>query len=643
MAEGSHTMYPGANAMLNDSYGTDSLFTGYRLPAGSFGFPSNPQTANQIKAVSDKISTGTRTVEVSGVSLGGGGPLDLIDNIPKQHFKEINRMRELAGVDLTFHGPLVEATGYAGGAWDESQRQQAERQIISSIQRGHELDPKGNIVITFHASNGLPEPETKVKYTEMTDKGPKVVEKTTALAVVNERTGQIQALGKLAPNYFVDPKNPEVNAQAALVRVNEEGWSDQISQATLGVQRAQGFLRDAREGSEKVEKIMDDKNTSFAELFALSQKNPEKYQKLLADYEKADSSLKSYAQNAISNMSYTQSFVNSSYNQLQNLYNLAYQTAQRQKQRNVIDKLEAYQKQISPMIDEFEKSKDDPAKLSQYTDQILRGVQLLQSISTEVKPSQYRPLKEFAIEKAAQTFGNAAFESYKEFGKTAPIISIENPPAGSGINRAEEMEALVKEAQANFIQRAMSEKKMSEKEARKEAEKLIGVTWDVGHINMIRKYGYDKTDLLKQTEKIAPYVKHIHLSDNFGMEHTELPMGMGNVPIKEQEEILRKQFGAKFKEIKQIVETGAWFRNFNNVTPFAQTLEAFDSPIYGAKMPPYWSNRGMMGNYFSGFGQMLPDQHFQTYGSGFSSQSLPLELGGQSPGNRSRFSGTPNE
>ena len=57
---------------------------------------------------------------------------------------------------------------------------------------------------------------------------------------------------------------------------------------------------------------------------------------------------------------------------------------------------------------------------------------------------------------------------------------------------------------------------------------------------MLRKEGYSEKDIVKQTEIIAPFVKHVHLSDNFGFEHTELPMGMGNVPLKEIMEKLQK-------------------------------------------------------------------------------------------------------
>lgn len=82
---------------------------------------------------------------------------------------------------------------------------------------------------------------------------------------------------------------------------------------------------------------------------------------------------------------------------------------------------------------------------------------------------------------------------------------------------------------------------MSENEAKKQAEKFIGATWDVGHINMLRKFGYEEKDIIKEAEAVAPYIKHVHLSDNFGFEHTELPMGMGNVPLKEIMEKLGKK------------------------------------------------------------------------------------------------------
>jgi hypothetical protein len=63
------------------------------------------------------------------------------------------------------------------------------------------------------------------------------------------------------------------------------------------------------------------------------------------------------------------------------------------------------------------------------------------------------------------------------------------------------------------------------------------------------------------------------------------------------------------------------------------------------KMAPYWNQAaGLQEGYFSGYGQMLPEGHYKTWGSGFSMASLPMELGGQMPGaGGSRMSGRPME
>ena len=179
---------------------------------------------------------------------------------------------------------------------------------------------------------------------------------------------------------------------------------------------------------------------------------------------------------------------------------------------------------------------------------------------------------------------------------------------------------------------------MSEDEAKKQAEKLIGITWDVGHINMIKKFGYNDKDLKKETKKIAPLVKHVHFSDNFGMDHTELPMGMGNVPT----ENMLKEISKFNKDTRKVIETGNWYQHFQT-SPFGETLRAFNSPIYSMQMAPSWNQvqaSGEQSSYFAGYGNMLPENHFNTYGAGFS--NLPPELGGQM-GGRSRMSGTPIE
>jgi len=293
------------------------------------------------------------------------------------------------------------------------------------------------------------------------------------------------------------------------------------------------------------------------------------------------------------------------------------------------------QKELAKIAEKFQqevkKSEGCPVAYSRAMHGLLINLQ-----RDDLIPEMYVPIEEFAISQSSKTFGNTAFEAYKKFGSRAPIISIENPPVGTALSTGEDLRKLIEESRKQFVKKAVESGKLSESEARTQAEKLIGATWDVGHINMLRKQGFGEKEVIKETEKIAPFVKHIHLSDNFGFEHTELPMGMGNVPLKEMMEKLPE------KDVKKIIEAGQWWQHMQT-SPVRESFEALGSRMYEGG--PFWNQAiGLQQGYFSGYGMMLPPQNYQFWGSGFSMQSLPMELGGQIPGGKGgRMSGTPME
>ena len=170
-------------------YAGFSAMGAYRPSVRDIGYPTDPLTANQLKKVSDKISTGTQTIEVSGLGLSGAGPMKHLASIPRQHWKEIDRLRKLTGVDLTFHGPLVESTGFNRGNWSEDQRKEAEKQMMAAVELAQQMnsdDKEKGIVMTFHSNNGLPEVERKVVVGRNPDGSPK--EETVQMAVYNERS-----------------------------------------------------------------------------------------------------------------------------------------------------------------------------------------------------------------------------------------------------------------------------------------------------------------------------------------------------------------------------------------------------------------------------------------------------------------------
>jgi len=598
----------------------DFLKMNYRTPVSRIGLTTDARTANQIKAVGDKLNAGAKTVEVSFLQP------NVAESIPNQHIDEINRLKKLVGVDLTLHGPLVEPTGVSRQGWDESQRVQAERQMWSALQRARRLGEK--TIVTFHSSNGLPEPEMRIKNENAKEGEPDEIIKE--IMVVNERDGQFTQFSP-KENIMLGEKADPIKA---LEDQNKKAWETALTQVSFHAMQGKNSLESGFHLGKRIKdldepELMDiykDSKTKDGQEFLniLKSKNPE---------------TKRLIESKIDELNHGEIYVKEAYTNLQEQFNKAWNATQleieraekdsiKKKAQEDLEKLKKYQQEIQNKKEKLQ----NPENIELLAEEVTKGVNVLNSLSTT--PKIFRPLKEFAIDKASDTFSNLAVKAFKEFKEDAPIISIENPPAGMGLSRAEEIKTLIEESRKKFAKIAEKELGQSKSEAKANAEKLIGATWDVGHINMIRKFGYDEKDLKKQAEKIGKFVKHVHLSDNFGMEHTELPMGMGNVPTKIHMDIIDKYND----KVKKIIEAADWYQHFQT-TPFGETLSAFGSPIYAMNMAPYWSNYPGMsqGGYFSGRGYN-PEIHHSMYGSGFS--NLPIELGGQMAG-KSRVSGAP--
>ncbi|MEM4636301.1 MAG: TIM barrel protein [Nitrososphaerota archaeon] len=199
------------------------------------------------------------------------------------------------------------------------------------------------------------------------------------------------------------------------------------------------------------------------------------------------------------------------------------------------------------------------------------------------------------------------------------------------------LKKLVDKSRERFIDYLVGNKGLSRSEAEKIAKEKIGVAWDVGHLNMMKKKGFSDKDVIDETKKIKDYVKHLHITDNFGFGDSHLAPGMGNVPLKEILKELEKN--GEFDKIRKIIEAGGIVQHFKK-SPHPYVLSAFGSPIYSAKMGPYWNQvSDFYGSYFGGYGTINPQQHHNLYGSGFT--TLPRELGGQIYEGNSRFDGKP--
>jgi sugar phosphate isomerase/epimerase len=569
--------------------------TGYKMLPSAIGAPTKIDTANQIADVSARLNEGMRTVEVGALSP------EVFETIPKQQFKEIRQLAKLTGSEMTVHAPIVDPAGFSREGWSESQREEAERQLIGAVMKSSELGDK-NVNVTIHAS-GIPAWEWQKNLPEK-EKG------KAMMVVVNQETGQLNPVRREERFY---PGEIKVwNVQDELDSLNETEWSTKLVSAEHYKKQAEEILHGARQ---ELGPIMI-KERSGEEL-----SDQEKMQKevILGRVQQADRFLQ---------------HVNAS---LKTDYHIAYKYDK--EHRKVLEEsakpFDDYVKARKRLVEIFNSGKKPGAEdwLRASETASVASSSLLEGLM-QANPKLYAPVEEFFVDHAAKTISNVAFKAYKELGEKAPIIALENFFPEIAFSRADQLRNLVEHSKKQFICTVIREKHLDKEEAERIADKLIGVTWDVGHINLLRKGGYGEEEIVKETKKIASLVKKVHITDNFGFNDTHLPPGMGNVPMKKMmEEMEKKGFSGK-----SIMEAGGFVAQFK-VSPHPYVLEAMGSPIYGEAGPSWAGARGASGGYFSGYGPFLPEQHFSMYGTGFS--SLPTELGGQIPGKQSRFAGTP--
>lgn len=612
---GGDYFYEGADYGFDPEYGRVSQAYSSN-PAEGIGLATDARTANQLKAVSEKLNTGARAIEVSGVSP------DVFESIPREHFKELDRLRKIVGnnVELTLHGPVIEPTGLTKRGWDASEREQSERQMIGAVEKAHDLNPEGNVVATFHASAVSLPGEVKVWEEKEGKKVPVIKE----IYIIDERSGALDKIS-LKPSYL---EGKEVVPEEELNKLNKSNWYKNLQHLNYAAEHGATIVENAIKNIPEMPDLQKDLlhlYKIYAEGKSEEAENElKKVEEKYPEHEGIGYKFRDMMQTTL----HGDIYLKDAYNGLREMFEQAYSSLKESDNPNAkeeIGKLDAFRKRIAPKLKDIE----NPEKVHELAEEIRNGVHLLRSIET---PQIFKPFKQFAINKSSDTFSNVALDSYRKFGDSSPIISIENPPAGAfAIYNGEDLKALVDESRKKFADKAVEKLGMSREQARKEAEKLIGATWDMGHINMLRKFGAGEKELKEETRAVAPVVKHVHLSDNFGLEHTEIPMGMGNVPTKEMMKLITDYN----KKVKKIIEAGTWYQHFQT-TPFAETLQHFESPIYAMKNASYF---GPHGGYFAGYG-MNPEVHHAMFGAGFA--NLPVELGGQMSG-RSRVTGAPME
>ena len=637
------------------------------VPQYALGVPTSPQTANQIAEATSRLNAGVFGVDLALIDER------LFEQIPKQHFKEIDRLMQLTGAKATIHGPIVDLAGFTQQGWQEEGRRETERKINYYMDMAHEVDPKGNTPINFHINTAMIGKQkrklSKEEYQQLSEEEKKTVtpiinplnnqreyEVVEIMGAVDQETGQVNPLKREVKYY---PGRVKVwTPEERLGNLNQTRWDQeklkifQLQQQKAEIEDRRGMIarqlqpldyghergvlsreEEAERGRlKKSEQLWDEHiqeldqhiytglNEIHNDLRYIKKEVKDALKEKRFD---VDKEIKNMSERHRNTDEYIKGFADNEQRRI-------FETL-RGKNISKEEAQEIYQ----------EKMRELNKKVDMMHDQQYRELQ--RNLNALPAPEKFISTNNLAKEKTAETVSNVVFEAYKKYKDNAPLMLLENLMPEGTLGSAQDLVDTIEASRTKLVNKLIKEKNMGKDKAEDVANKLIGVTWDVGHINFMRKHGYTEADVIRETKKIAPYVKQVHITDNFGFNDAHLPPGMGNAPIKEEMvEIVRemRKKGLEFKKGSVIVEAGSYVGQFKE-SPHPPTLEYFESPLYTYKAKPYWKDIWETeAPYGLGYGTILPEQHFQMYGAGFS--NLPVDLGGPISQDRSRFAGTPN-
>ena len=583
------------------------------VSAGQMGITINPTVADQLGELSRGLNQGVIPVEV--------GTLDfkLFETIPKEHFEEMRRKAKLTGSKLSLHSPLVDPAGFGERGWEESQQEVSKRQLMQVVDQAAVLSKgsKEAIPITIHPSN----------YAGTTWDKTKDGKEISQLIAVDKQSGQLTPI-KPEVRYNLGGGTEDNPSERGLIEKKEDAI--QMLNTANNTQWEKELDKVIYE-KEFADKTID---TAFPAIRG-------QYKQLMVGAANKDD-LGPGERQLLERVHIGETHLDDANLSLNSAFEKAYKYAKDDETKKKLWEISeiyrkeagyATQKELEDMS-ERERSMQIDKRLD-----LQNRARIIQETATALRkfnPNMFERVEDFAAEKAAETFSDLALHSYdisKKQKIAAPIISVENLYQGMAFSQSEDLKNVIEGARKNFTQKLMEKRNLSESEAKKRANDIIGMTFDVGHLNISKKHGFEDKDLVKEAEALGQYVKHVHLTDNFGYNDVHLPIGMGNVPVKE----LLESLGEPAKKARKINEVGGWINAFKS-SPYKHLLEAGGSPIYSSGTGPYWSGAGgFQQSYLEGYGQMLPQINYETFGAGFS--TLPKELGGQTGKNGGRMGG----
>jgi tetratricopeptide (TPR) repeat protein len=590
------------------------LFVGYRIPFQKLGATTSVRLANQLAEVTSRLNTGMKIVEAGVLS-----PVTF-EQIPKQHFEEIGRLAELTGAEITWHFPFVELSGVADGRIDETERKSAEAFMWNFVEKVMKSMRKPQPITIHPAVSGIP-PSYFGEEEKM---------KIGVYDAIDNRIGMVDIKNVLSREEI--EKYKDQLPKVALEKINQHVWRKSFEPLLINLSE---FVSEARV-SEKIMEEIENRKRLLDSIVARETARRKNNFLDLSEEEKREILKLEDAKQYYSEMKALEMQLNAINLRFNRLVDVEKELLRISKESGERGMVEGSLEEIKKAEEYFNKALQlrDQNKIEEASSLMINSINLLWKNVPKVMDFSENVVKE----KIAETVSNVAIKAYENFKDNAPVFCFENLFPTMAFGNAESLKALIEETRQKFVEKMKP--KIGEKKAKEIAEKIIGATWDIGHINIWKKYGVKPEEIKVEMEKIRPFIKHIHIADNFGFEDSHLPPGMGGIEPEifgKIKEIIEKQGAKAVLEIPTLAIPEYGF----GVSPYPYAFAGLGSPIYTYTMAPFWNQAlaAELPAYFTGYGPILPERHFEFYGGGFA--ALPVELGGQAK--RQTFAGAPIE
>ncbi|MEK6835523.1 MAG: hypothetical protein AABX55_00675, partial [Nanoarchaeota archaeon] len=442
------------------------------IPQYALGAPTSVQTANQIAEATARLNAGVYGVDLALIDER------IFESVPKQHFKEIDRLMKLTGAKASIHGPIVDLAGFTQQGWQEETRKENERKINYYMDMAHELDAQGNTPLNFHINTAVPG-ENRRKLTEEEYKklsseekksvneinyldGRKGYEITEAIGIVDRDTGQLNQLRREVKQY---PGGPQVwTPERRLESLNQTEWD----KSKLNVFQLQQQKAEVEDRKLAVEREILPLRYGY-EKSVLTEEEKAR----LVQLEKAAQLWKGHIHEL---NQHVEMGLREIYNDLK--YISKEEKDEIRKEHNidvdrVIENMGEKYKEDQKRILEFLSTKK--ARSPEEAERIREGLRVLQDEQYKelqrglnsldeihIIPQKFIPTNELAREKTAETVANVVYESYKKYKDNTPILLLENLSPEGTLGSAQDLINAVEESRTRFTQKLIKEKNLSE-------------------------------------------------------------------------------------------------------------------------------------------------------------------------------------